>query len=147
MALAAVLHIAQALSLGFTSFRSTSCECHCRGDPSAGVLTLLGEQLARCGPENLARSCPPPPSPPWYPGEAVSLILVVAGFVAGAAAATLGIHRDVAARFTASQLPSAAEASARPALAITEAAGPLTPAAKRASAAGLRHGGSSLSHA
>ena len=40
--------------------RPQTCHCHCvAGEgPSQGVLELLGQQLARCGPEHLRQSCP-----------------------------------------------------------------------------------------
>jgi hypothetical protein len=150
---AAILYAAQFLSFGLSTFRTTSCECHCSSDPSASVLALLGEQLARCGPENLARVCPAAAAAPWYPGVAFALLLISVGFIAGAAAATLGIQREVGSRCSVATLPVYPEVFDRTPLALSATAaadsrGPLTPSAKRATApAYLRHGGSSLLNA
>ncbi len=149
MALAAALHWAQVFTFGFSALRSHSCECVCRGDPSEAVLTLLGEQLRRCGPEQLARSCPPEVAASWLPGVSLSLLLLAAGFIAGAAAATLGIHRAAEARFAGTEGVPPPLPGARPTLALAASApadsrGPLTPAAKRSAAA--TNGGGSVSY-
>jgi hypothetical protein len=140
--------IAQVLSLGLTSWRQPSCTCVCQGDPSDKVLALLGEQLSRCGPENLSRHCPPALPTQWLPGVYICLLLIAAGFVAGAAAATLGIERSIERRAGA---PASAHVVAAPRLALALAAesdlperGPLTPAAKRATASPPQYGRSGV---
>ena len=140
--------VAQVLSLGLTSWRQPSCTCVCQGDPSEKVLTLLGEQLSRCGPENLARHCPAAPPTQWLPGVYVCLLLIAAGFVAGAAAASLGIERSIERRVGA---PASSHLAAAPRLALAVAAefdsperGPLTPAAKHATAAAPQYGSGGL---
>ena len=71
-----------------------------------------------------------------------------AGFVAGAAAASLGIERSIERRVGA---PASSHLAAAPRLALAVAAefdsperGPLTPAAKRATASAPQHGRSGL---
>ena len=53
--------------LGISS-ASPRCTCNCQSEGGARVLALLGDQLQRCGPENLKltqvpRSCP---EYPWH---------------------------------------------------------------------------------
>jgi hypothetical protein len=128
---AVALAAAQLFSYSLSFWRTTSCECHCSGEPSERVLALLGEQLARCGPENLARSCPPAAPAQWFPGVTVALLLFAAGFIAGAAAASLGHSRS-----SPPEPPSRRASLALPAAEdFEERRGPVTPSAKRALAA------------
>ncbi len=130
------LAVAQIFSYTLSFWRTTSCECHCSMEPSERVLALLGEQLARCGPENLARSCPPAVPAQWFPGVTVALLLFAAGFIAGAAAASLGHSRGEPHVPAAAPLPDRRASLALPAAAdFEERRGPVTPSAKRALAA------------
>jgi hypothetical protein len=150
---AAYLLGAQIVSWGFSAIRP-SCECYCRGDPSEGVLQLLGQQLARCGPEHLARVCPAQAAASWCPGIALLGLLFAAGYVAGLATVVLarqplavGAAASAAAASPALESPSRFPLAAPVAAASPERRGPLTPASKRALALCAGNGSSELPHA
>ena len=145
---------AQVVTWWLSSVRPV-CECYCRGDPSEGVLALLGQQLSRCGPEHLARACPAADEASWRPAVALLCLLFLAGFAAGLATAVVVRHYYpawAAAVFGAQPPPVGVPllsltAASPQAPAPQERRGPLTPAAKRAIAASAAHGSGELPHA
>ena len=129
---------AQAAAWILSSARSV-CECHCSGDPGEGVLALLGQQLARCGPEQLGRVCPAPPACDWLPPVAALVCAFFAGLslgIVGAASALQRLRRPPAAFGAAAASARGSLSSSPRSLGNIEGesprAGPLTPSAKRA---------------
>lgn len=70
----------------------TTCECVCSGSADERILSILEQQLLRCGPERLAPAVAPAVAPaaasavaPWWLILGVLLLAVVLGAALGAA--------------------------------------------------------------
>ena len=117
--------------------RPQTCHCHCAAGagPSEGILDLLGQQLARCGPEHLRQSCPDCPvcSCP-APPEVVSPL----GWVFFAGLCTGGLIAFLVGRLAASYQEALAERApvvqSQPPLAAELQDGPLPALALRVAA-------------
>ena len=64
--------------------RSSRCDCYCGSDPSEAVLALLGQQLARCGPERLSQQCPPCSCALWPSWAACAVFWFLGALFGGA---------------------------------------------------------------
>lgn len=77
-------------SLGSVCLGRAPCECRCSAEHDAALVSLLRDQLARCGPEQLRSTpCSCSPCPDDWDGWHVALFAL--GFVVGLLAAVVAL--------------------------------------------------------